>query len=522
MESPHLQTGFPANTRDLGNPNDNDIAVSKGGKIMSVVNTNVSAYEPNGLELFSMSLEAFTPGTGNNQKFDPRMLYDPVGDRFIFVCLNGFSPNTSEIILAFSTSNDPQEEWHVYSLPGNFELVSQVDVWSDFPQVGTSQEELFVALNLFNSRGEGQGTGVYQIDLGTAYAGQDLLVATHALQGTFSISPVLGAVAPTGPNMFFVDVVGEGGERTVFLHEMTNTIQNGGRFNAVTVLQSNLTYRIPPDSPQKGTEIRLENFDCRVHSAFMIEDKIYFAFNSGEAGMAGIYLGEITISPFVITFSTVTGRLILHERYDLAFPRIVYGGCSSEEGHAILMMTNISSPDTFPGNAVFHIDTLGDVSEPTVCAVGNTFLGTPNPDSLWRWGDYTGISSPSPGEVWVAGYTVSETGKNNTRVSQLFNPGCSTIPQPPVIDETSLLIYPNPAATDFVKVKAKIKNEGFYRARIFDLGGRFIHQLIEGNLQAGEAVISFSTDPLASGMYLLSLEKGEERILTEKFVVVKE
>jgi hypothetical protein len=50
-------------------------------------------------------------------KYDPRVIYDPKRDRFIIVFLNGFTDQTSFIYVAFSESNDPLGNWHLYTLP---------------------------------------------------------------------------------------------------------------------------------------------------------------------------------------------------------------------------------------------------------------------------------------------------------------------------------------------------------------------------------------------------------------------
>lgn len=523
--SPLRYSGFPANVRDTGNPNDNDIAISKdGARIISVVNLDISAYDSAGSELFSKSLQAFSPDVGNNQKFDPRILYDPLHDRFIFVCLNGFNPTTTRVVLAFSSTNRPEDPWYVYGLNANVELITGVDVWADFPHIGITREELFVSVNLFNADNEGQGTGVWQIGLESGYSGEDLVVQTHSLQGTFSISPVHGAVEPYGPNMYFVDNVSLGADNRIFLHEISNTIAENGQFNTVLTF-TDQSYRLSPGGRQKDVPIILMAGDCRIHSAYKIDNRIYFGFNARAGGKAGIYFGTLKLSPIAPTFSSLDSELLFDDRFDMAYPSLAWGGCRNARGtqHATMMMVNISAPDTFPGNAVYQIDTLGDLSEPTVCGLGNRYLGRleNNPDSVWRWGDYTGISSPTPGEVWVAGYTVTGAGRNQTIVSRVFNPDCAEIPQPPLpplIEETRVIPFPNPV-NGMLNFKVEIATSAMYRATIIDPTGRRIHTLIEGQLEAGTAEVSFNTEPLAAGIYILLLESNGDRVLYEKFVV---
>ncbi|MDB4285705.1 T9SS type A sorting domain-containing protein [bacterium] len=525
-DAPVYVSGFLGNNQHLGNPNDNDMAISKGGKIVSVVNTDISAYLPDGTLIFSMSLEGFTPGTGNNQKFDPRILYDRRHDRFIFSCLNGFNPANSEVIIAFSSSNDPSDPWNIYSFDGGL-TVNGVPVWADFPQIGVTRDELFLEANLFDGSsavGSGQGSIVWQIELAGGYAGNTLVVQPHTLQGTFSIAPVHGAETSYGPNFFFIDDIGGGGDIKIFLLEIDNTIANGGSFKTPVTLNSPLNYRLSPGGVQFGSSLPLRTGDCRVHSAYIVDDKIYFAFNARVNNRAGIFFGKIGLSPIAPTFSSLETMLIGSSDYDYAYPRLAYGGCTSQAGeHSTLMVVNLAPRDTFPGCGVIHIDTLGEASDPTICVLGEQPLGLLSRGlSTWNWGDYTGISSPNPGEVWTSAYFVPADSSNKTWISRVHNPACAELGPPSAIGNSTqpveTKVYPNPA-TFQVFVEFEVEISGIYTARIIDATGREVHTLINGFLAKGKAKAGMSTLPLSRGLYFLSIEH-EGNVVAKKKIVV--
>jgi hypothetical protein len=526
---PTFYKGFLTNTRDTGFPNDNSLAVNKdGSRVVSVVNLDISAYTGTGDSLFSMSINSFTPNTGTNQKYDPRILFDAQHERFVFTCLNGFEPSKSRVIIAFSTTSNPEDPWNVYELDGNFELISQVDVWSDFPQCGLSRDELFISVNLFDKSAGAQdisawGTGVWQIDLASGYAGEPLVVQPHSLQGTFSITPVHGDLEPYGPEFYFIDNNNRGQDRRIFIWEINNTIANNGSFSFPTTLTSSFTYQFPPQLvAQKGDSTRLIVLDSRVLSAYKHGRHILFAFAArGDNRRPAVFFGDITLSPVALSFSIMETRLIESDDYDLGYPSIAYGGCSTFDGKpSTFIMVNITSPDIFPGNAVFLIDTTGHPTEPTICVEGKAPLRRGSEVNL-RWGDYTGISTNQPGEVWVAGYTTNEDGRNQTFVSQLFNEDCAEIPEPPSFDEDRVIPFPNPGTGDEISFKFEIAEEGRYTARVVDQTGRQIQYLIDEYLRDGEAVVGLSTLPLNNGVYFLVVEKNGARILTEKFVIAR-
>jgi len=101
-EPPIYVAGFNANTPQ-GTPNDNHVAISNNGIVVSVVNTNIRFYDTLGtqkgntrsLQNFSSSLGTFT------QNSDPRVLYDPMEDRFIILFFTGNTRATNKIIVGF-------------------------------------------------------------------------------------------------------------------------------------------------------------------------------------------------------------------------------------------------------------------------------------------------------------------------------------------------------------------------------------------------------------------------------------
>ena len=93
--------GFKANITQ-GTPNDNDIAVSNAGIVCSVVNTNMNILNDTGKVLSSRTLSSIAKGITNlNRTYDPRVIYDPEADRFIFVFMQGSTSKDTRIIVCF-------------------------------------------------------------------------------------------------------------------------------------------------------------------------------------------------------------------------------------------------------------------------------------------------------------------------------------------------------------------------------------------------------------------------------------
>ncbi|HEX2900841.1 MAG TPA: hypothetical protein VHS96_14055, partial [Bacteroidia bacterium] len=145
--SPWMGDNFATNHVINGVPNDNDMAISNGGKIVSVINSNIYMHDEYGATLMAnVSLDAWSAALNlNGDKFDPRALYDPIHDRFIIACLNGFLNTTSYVVVGFSQTNDPTGTWNLYALPGDPNLDT---LWTDYPIMALTEHELFLTGNL--------------------------------------------------------------------------------------------------------------------------------------------------------------------------------------------------------------------------------------------------------------------------------------------------------------------------------------------------------------------------------------
>jgi hypothetical protein len=80
-------------------------------------------------------------------------------------------------------------------------------------------------------------------------------------------------------------------------------------------------------------------------------------------------------------------------------------------------------------------------------------------------------------------------------------------------------IYPNPTFDQF-RIQFNVVTKGSVKARLFDLSGKLVAELLEKTANPGLNELSFSLAPLADGIYVLQVEtEGEE---PAEFRVVKQ
>lgn len=508
-KDPKLGKSMDANQYNNRVPNDNDLAISNGGLVVSVTNSIIYMYDINQSQLLkTISLNSFADTLGlTESKYDPKTVYDPIEDRFIVVCLNGNLDSTSRIILAFSQSNDPTGDWNLYALDGN---PIDNDTWSDYPSLGLSEEELFLSFNTFengsvNNSGFIEST-FWQIDKSDGYAGNTLDTRyfsglEHGGLSFFNITPIQGGIELYGPEMYMLSNRNLATTSdTLYLLKMDNTIANNGQLS-VTLLKTPLAYWLPPPARQ-GNGNYFDTNDSRILGGFLHEGTIQYVANTGvpSTGFAGIYHGFIED---VDNNPTVSANIIGDTSLDFGYPNISYTGQIQGDQDAIITFNHVSPTVTSGFSAVYY-DEDGYYSDIVQLRNGFTWVDVLN-DTVERWGDYSG-SQPrynERGKVWAVG-SYGRGFVNASWMAEIARPDIiGKNPNP--TSEPMALAYPNPFQ-EMLYIDFELQEPVDYRMMLYNQGGRLVKLLLTGQAKAGSNSFSFSTDPLPRGIYFLRLD----------------
>lgn len=522
---PVMLNNFTANNSQ-STPNDNHMAISNGGKIVSVTNSVFKVYDETGLQLQSKSLSSFGNALGLLQNIsDPRTLYDPHYDRFVVMFFAGSTSATSTIVLGFSQTNDPTGVWNLYALSGNY---LNDTTWSDYPIVALSEDDLFFT---FNHLVDGQDwktgfrySAIWQVDKLKGYADDTLEFnfwhnIVHDGKPIWSVCPVQGGSAPSGPATYFLSVrPGDLSNDTVFLHTITDSYQSGNAQFSTKVLKANKGYGLPPNALQKDEQYLATN-DARVLSAFTENNKIQYVQNcvDTQTVTATVYVGEIdnpsSASP------QVSGQLIPNNGIELAYPSIAYIGNGQFDNRSIITCSYVTA-DTFPGTAAFYKDANGNISDMLVVKPGEKAINALQ-DSVERWGDYTGIQKKynEPNTAWLAGSYVYPSQQYRTWIAKVVNPDSSVVSGIKQIDERiETRVFPNPASEKF-SVEIELPKGNYTSFALYDAAGKLMRALLEDNCKAGKSIFSFNTQHLHAGIYFLKISDRSNVLKTEKVIV---
>ncbi|MBL4754071.1 MAG: T9SS type A sorting domain-containing protein [Flavobacteriales bacterium] len=409
-----------------GTPNDNTLAISDSGIVLTAFNSSLFTYDSNrdSMAMPTISLHAFTSQFTNNDKFDPKVIYDPNADRFILVFLNGRASFESLIIVCFSTSNDPSDPWNIYSLSGN---PFNDSTWLDYPAIAITESELFVTGNQIHDAAPWQSgfseSVIWQVDKSNGYDGDSILTTTLWSNILFSdtnirnIHPVQGGSWPAGPNQYLLSnrnfsILSD----SMFLLEITGDQYDPNTVLNVSLGRPNVPYGMPPEGRESNGDMMATN-DARVLGAFIENGEIQYVSVTLDTatGFAAIYHGFIKE---LDTTPAFTARVLVDDSLDLGYPNIAYTGSHSCSRQSIIGMDH-TSPERDPGISalLYHSnDTYSKLislkeAEGPVNKLGNTE----------RWGDYFGIQRKynEQNTVWTAGF-YGRANNNYTWVSQLI------------------------------------------------------------------------------------------------------
>lgn len=524
LPPPNLIKGFTGNN---GNsvPLDNDIAVSNGGYVISVVNSNIRCYDDTGTLIFSKSLKTLDSVI---QSFtyisDPRVIYDPVKDRFILVCFTGNTSTTTKIIVGFSSTNNPANDWNFYLLNGNSFNDS---TWSDYPIIANSNSDLFITFNQVKDNVSWQvgfkQSVIWQIDKERGYNADTLkydLWSNLKLNGKNyrNICPAKYQDTPMPDDMYFVSLRNvDFSNDSIFLFHITDSYKSGNAQITTSILKSNNPYGFPPNPKQKNGQYLMTN-DGRILAAINYDNKIYFGANSVNPTFlnAGVYLGTIKN---LSTTPSITGQVFSSNTMEYAYPSMTATGIKGS--YEIIYNINHIVSDSFAGVSLLYQDMNGNFSDFIRIKNGNSSINVLT-DSTERWGDYSGIQRKynDPCLAYSAGtYIFGSSLRTWIQMSKPCNISAGINQE----NFTSLRseVYPNPSSERFT-VEFEMNEKKWLSFYLKSIDGKFSKLLLIHACKPGTNRFSISTEDLSNGIYILqAITNSGENVFAKKIIIAK-
>jgi uncharacterized repeat protein (TIGR01451 family) len=132
---PDNNTAIPPDTQGAVGPN----------HLMTTLNTQIRIQDRTGVGLSPVSMSGFWASLGSPSAFDPRILYDPYGGRWIFVAAANGNSTASAVLIGVSQTSDPSGTWNLFSVDADATNAT----WADYPSVGFNKDWIVVSTNMF-------------------------------------------------------------------------------------------------------------------------------------------------------------------------------------------------------------------------------------------------------------------------------------------------------------------------------------------------------------------------------------
>ncbi len=171
LENTLVKDPSPLPTKDfLGlKDNNNSIPPDVNGAagpnhLMITLNTDVRIMDRDGNPIYTVGTGNFWyPMPGSGDTFDPKIIYDPYADRWIFLMPSSSDVGLSRLMVAVSENSDPTGNWYRYV----FDTDPNNNHWFDYPNFGFNKNWIVVTGNMFSS-GFGYNT-VFVLDKNDLY-----------------------------------------------------------------------------------------------------------------------------------------------------------------------------------------------------------------------------------------------------------------------------------------------------------------------------------------------------------------
>jgi hypothetical protein len=520
---PQVLASFSGNNIISSTPLDNHVSVNTNEHVVSTINVHMLVTNNVGFWLGSYKLDEFFASVGiTDYFFDPRTIYDPQQDRFIMVLMNNSDCNSSQIVLAFSQTNNPKGAWNLYAIDG---CLNADGTFADYPMIAITETELFLTYNAVNADSSWQtgffGTQIHQINKMNGFNGETLnrkVWTDISYNGRLlrNICPVRNADETLPTSMYFLsnrnfDISND----TVFLLHLTGQQDDPNATLDMSYRVLDQPYGVPPYAVQ--TKDSLDTNDGRVLDAFEHHGQIQWVSNTMDfnSGRSAIFHGFLqTEDP---TFTAV-GHVVAHPTDYLGYPGIAWTGNDASEQDAIIVMSHCS-PTRNPGVSALYSDGLGQYSD-----IVSLKEGTRSVDMLTgtveRWGDYAGIQRlyHQPGSVWVSGSFGRQNNVNEAWIAKLARQDEMTAVLGLEAGQIEMNAYPNPV-DNYVRIDIDNPGGKNITVRLFDAAGAPIETLYDGpSNYPGKASLNFSIHTLPAGQYFIHVMLDHQEVVTRSIV----
>ena len=492
-------------------PNDNTIAVSKNGRIISMMNGEVGIFKTDGSKLDRYNLYSFF-NEYIGDPCDPLVQYDANADRFIMF-VQACGDYKDKIAFGFSTSNNPAGNWYIYVFESD---ILDDGSWCDYPKLAITRDEVFLGINLFGLTDDKYKQSIlFQLDKQDGFAGNSLTYKVWE-NLEFTPMPITSGISQYYPGAYVLS--SESAEGTsLTLYDVTNNLGSAD-LEIITYNVPVEAYKVPLSASQYGSTQNLDSGDSRMQSGYYQNKIIHAVHTASDAGYAVVKYYRINPSSFATKSFTVTGK---DAKLDYCYPAVL-PFTKEITSDASFIAFHASGTDYYPmmRGKVFNHD-FTTIASQLVKSREGSMTDCYNSDREYnRWGDYMGLAyhyGNTIPTVWMAGSLASNSLGWVTYIAEANVINVSRAHDTEI--NTELKISPNPTTERFnVLIETQKSFEATFT--LINEEGKLISTLYKGGILTGENKFSFDTSNLNNGYYYLLIKNNKNEIIKSDKIII--
>jgi hypothetical protein len=266
-------TSIPPDTQGAVGPN----------HLMVTLNRGVRIQDRLGSALSTVSLASFWTSTGATGVFDPRVVYDPFNNRWIFASASDAQSATSSVVVGVTQTSDPTGKWNLYRITAD----SGGMTWADFPSLGFNKDWVVVTVNMFgNVSGAFQNSQIFVGTKSALYAGNPATFRSFTEPSGFTQAPAVTYDNALGTMYLVDDFNGNfGGNGLLRISTITGTVGSEAYTASTAFPTTANTWASQPANgadfaPQMGTSNRIQNGDSRMLKVVYRNGSLWAAQNA--------------------------------------------------------------------------------------------------------------------------------------------------------------------------------------------------------------------------------------------------
>jgi hypothetical protein len=488
--------------------------------LMTTLNSQVRVQNKAGGVLSTVSIDAFWSSMSVAEAFDPRIVYDPNGNRWIFS--SGADPRlaSAAILIGVSQTSDPTGTWNLYKIKAD----ASSTLYADFPTLGFNANWIVVQANMYGNAGDAfSRSNIWALNKADLYAGGGGAYTLMKSAGGFTQFPAL-TYDSTISTEYLLEVR-DGSSGQLRMSKITGAVGSEVLTTGIA-LPTGAAWRasagVTNFAPQLGSATRIDTDDDRILSCVYRNGALWAAHRiylpaSGTATRSAAQWWEID------TLAGDLGKVLQRGRiddptdnFDFAYPSIAV----NQRGDAMIGYSRFGASQYASANYAFHAaaDAAGSNEGDTVLKAGEApyFKDFGAGDN--RWGDYSNTAAVDPAND-IDFWTLQEYAASGSNWSTWWGQialAASPTPTPTPSPSPTMTPTPSPTPTPAALMigatsLANGKLRGAYSAPIMIAGGKApYHSFITAGtlppgMSLGASTGIIAGTPLGTGTYAFAV-----------------